>query len=277
MDRFPSTTTPSAVATLSPGQMVCIHYRAQPSDDRPGWRYVTAIDESMVKACKGECTTPHAAAAWVGPKPQLPCRVTHGAYSAGCPSGWIRADRLDEYSMGLPPDGETAAPTLKEAYETALPDTTIYSVTQAAGYACVVGARLDDLGRQSAIVAKFANGDTTPVWTTLIPHDSDVYANRATHCACESERCYVLVATDTQPAQSTSQTLISIARLSTAGAIVGTHEVTTIPGVPGNASAWLDAGSSHFVLKGQSLALAGLWRASPEDAPRPFTLQVSTF
>ncbi|WP_456953901.1 hypothetical protein [Lysobacter sp. HA35] len=264
----------AAVATASKGQMLCIHYVAEPRNGGDRLLYVTAVDASTVAACAHRCTSPEAAVKWSAAKPREACEVRGGAYSAGCASGWINADAVDTYDMGLPDTSD--APPLA-TYEHALPDVTVNGIAQGPALTCVVGARLDDIGQQSAVVAAFDPGTTTPKWTAAVPHGPDFYQNRATHCACSADRCYVLIATDTQAPQSTSQTLLSVVRMSNAGAIVAMHDLPAISGVPDGASVWADAGNAHFRISSDALEVAGSWRRGAEDDAHPFDVRLPLF
>lgn len=91
-----------AVATLAPGQFVCIQYTADPAGtDGERWVYVTAIAPASVAACStANCGDATARSRWNDGHAGA-CMVVGTSYSAGCPAGWVPAARLDEYSMGL--------------------------------------------------------------------------------------------------------------------------------------------------------------------------------
>jgi len=90
------------VASLAPGQFLCIHYTAQPiASDGEAWLYVTAISPEHVPACTtAHCGDPGASSQWVDGR-SGPCTVQGDRYGAGCPAGWVRAASVDAYSMGL--------------------------------------------------------------------------------------------------------------------------------------------------------------------------------
>lgn len=90
------------LATLAPGQFVCIQFNADPvSGDGEGWMYVTAISPASVPACgKAGCGDPAAHSMWIDGRIQ-DCAVDGAGYSAGCPAGWVPSAGIDAYSMGL--------------------------------------------------------------------------------------------------------------------------------------------------------------------------------
>lgn len=91
-----------AVATLGPGQFVCIHYIAQPAaPDVEPWLYVTAIPPHAVPACKTtQCGDASARSTWSDGR-DAGCETQGNRYGPGCPAGWVRGTSVDAYSMGL--------------------------------------------------------------------------------------------------------------------------------------------------------------------------------
>lgn len=91
-----------AVATLAPGQFVCIHYTAQPTTpDGEPWLYVTAISPRHVPACAtAQCGAPDAQSHWLDARAGA-CDVRDHRYGPACPAGWVRGTSVDAYSMGL--------------------------------------------------------------------------------------------------------------------------------------------------------------------------------
>lgn len=90
------------VASLAPGQFVCIHYTAQPTaPDAEPWLYVTGISSRQVPACKtARCGNPDARSHWSDGRAGT-CEVRGAKYSAGCPAGWVPGTSVEAYSMGL--------------------------------------------------------------------------------------------------------------------------------------------------------------------------------
>lgn len=278
LSRFPSGTRASPVATLSKGQLVCIQYSARSDRSDEGWSYVIAIDAAMVTACGDRCSSATAPIAWAGHTPAGTCSPTRSGYSAACASGWMRTQLIDAYAMGLSGGDAAALPDDSlGTFAQALPGVTINNVRRSGASTCVAGARSDDLGRETAFVAGFVGRSSSPAWTSSIPHDPDFYQNRATDCACTNDRCYALVATDTQSAQSLSQTLLSIVRISRTGTIAGTRELDSIPGAPANATAWVEPGGNRFTIARDRIVVQGQWRASDADDAHPFTKDVPLF
>ncbi|MFZ5658065.1 MAG: hypothetical protein ACOY37_13625 [Pseudomonadota bacterium] len=91
-----------AVATLAPGQFVCIHYTAEPTaQDGEPWLYVTAISPHGVPACRTtQCGDANARSTWSDGR-DVACDTRGNRYGPGCPAGWVRGTSVDAYSMGL--------------------------------------------------------------------------------------------------------------------------------------------------------------------------------
>lgn len=90
------------LATLAPGQFLCIHYTAQPTaPDGEPWLYVTAIPPQLVPACQtAHCGNATARSTWSDGHAGT-CEIDGKRYGAGCPAGWVRGTSVDAYSMGL--------------------------------------------------------------------------------------------------------------------------------------------------------------------------------
>lgn len=99
-------------ARLPANQLVCIQYSALSKSGGDAWSYVTAIPASVVPACKrANCPSPAGAVTWRDRQPGGTCaKDPDGRYTAACASGWVRAESIDAYSMGLEGQHADAAP-----------------------------------------------------------------------------------------------------------------------------------------------------------------------
>jgi hypothetical protein len=278
LSRTMSTEVDSTARRLSTGQWVCVQYTAESNKGARGWLYVTAIPTALVPGCS--------AARDCAPSPEAPgssaCRVhDSGRYTSSCPSGWLADDTVTVHSMGLDGQFAEATPANDAALETPKPtqdaaDFQRYSASPMGAGECVAGARLDDLGQQQAVVMG-RGSDGRQRWSTDVPRGPQFYENRATHCACREDASYVAVATDTQPAQSLSQTLLSIVKIDAAtGELLATRTVDRIPSAPGARSIWMDSPDT-LIVSGAVIELRGRWRVSADDAPETFRYAMPLF
>lgn len=274
------------VATLGPQQLVCIYYWARNRSGDGDRLYAVAVPPSIVAACRNaNCGDAEARSRWTR-RGASECRFVDGRYSTGCPAGWVPRAVVEEFSMGLGgalADGATDTDSEREdrlasQLSIALPDTTLYAASpMRPDGTCVVGAEMDELGRQTAVAHRFEDPAPSPAWSVRLPPDPEFHQSRATHCGCDVEACYVLVATDTHPAHSLSQTSLAVARISTTGQLLATRRIERIPGAPPKASAWSDADASNLVIEPRTIAIKGQWRASPDEMPRPFAIRIPRF
>lgn len=262
------------VATLASGQLVCIQLTADPTQGSAEPRaFVTAVAPDTIEACeKAHCGDARAESRWIDRAFAADCRVEGQRYSAGCVSGWVRSADIDAYSMGL--RGQLA----EGASKTQSPsDVIAYGKASLGDGECVAGAQMDDLGRQKAVVSRVRR-DGTRQWSVAIPHEPDFHQSRATHCACTGDACYVAVATDTQPAQSLSQTLLSVARLDPrTGNVVATRAVNRLPNAGTLHSASIAQGASNFAIRGAAIEIQGQWQPRADAQRRPFRLSLPLF
>lgn len=94
------------VAKLKSGQLICSTGDAQHHDSTgKTWMYVTAIPAHTVKACIGKdwCDKPSdLPIEWMHAPSGIIChRDTSHHYVGDCPSGWVKASDIGEFSMGL--------------------------------------------------------------------------------------------------------------------------------------------------------------------------------
>lgn len=265
------------IAKLAPGQFICIQFNADPVGGAgAGKVYVTAIAPSSIPACTTHaCGDAKAVSRWTAGS-SAPCRIDAGRYGAGCVAGWVSTADVDAFSMGLGGEHAEGASGAATA-DMSQTDFTEYARSPMGGGQCVVGAEVDDLGRQKAAARGIGPGGQHR-WAVVVPLDADYHQNRATHCACTAEACYIAVATDTQPARSLSQTLLSVVRIAPrTGTVIGTQAIERIPGASGSASAWLPTGPANFTVRDRVIAMQGQWRADADERARPFRHEVPLF
>ncbi|GAB5343231.1 hypothetical protein [Pseudomonas fluorescens] len=113
-------------------------------------------------------------------------------------------------------------------------------------------------------------------WVKTIPLPPRRYQNRATHCVAFGHSLFVLVQTDTHQQTSLSQTLLSVARLSSADGAIETTRDEELPGVEEAYSAWVDKGAQGFQEVSGQLKITGQYRLMHGSNKRiPFTMSVS--
>jgi hypothetical protein len=264
---------------LKSGQWVCVQYSADSASGEQSRLYVTAIPAPLVTNCTahrdcGSDDTPL--------RGNARCRIDKShQYTKGCATGWIPEEAVIVYSMGLNGQyAERASVSGRTPNQTEVinhpTDFKRYSTAAMNGGICIVGARLDDLGQQQAVVTA-QRSDGSRLWTTDLPKEPAFYENRATHCTCGGSACYVAVATDTQAAQTLSQTLLSIVKVDVVtGAILGERSIHRVPGVANARSIWMDS-SDVIVIKDAGLDLHGRWRTSSEDPAQAFQAKIPLF
>lgn len=144
------------------------------------------------------------------------------------------------------------------------------------GDVCLAGAKLADEGAEAAHIYRINSEQQKIIWQTPIKLDADFYQNRLTHCSCNDTTCYALVATDTQPQQSLSQTLLSLVAISAAdGKIIHQRPIGKIPGASDSMSAWVEPGDNNFVVKNNVIEINGKFRDMDSSNEQEFSLTVN--
>lgn len=125
------------------------------------------------------------------------------------------------------------------------------------GKQCVAGATRDEDGMNQRPVAYLAQTSGKPIWTRSLDLPADTYQSRATHCVLGGDSIYVLLQSDTQPAQTTSQTLLKVVRLGLSdGAVRGSGDVV-VDGVDGAYSAFADEGAQRLRWENDGVHVSG--------------------
>ncbi|MDR6644134.1 hypothetical protein J2X57_003372 [Luteibacter sp. 1214] len=90
------------VAKLKAHQFLCIVGVAKKSGEVQRY-YVEAFPADHVPDCKGNHLCQSFPVEWVGAPPATKCEWigTSGDFTGGCVAGWVDADAIDVYSMGL--------------------------------------------------------------------------------------------------------------------------------------------------------------------------------
>ena len=143
------------------------------------------------------------------------------------------------------------------------------------GQCCVVGATTDDDGMNERAVAYVIGAtDKQLTWLDKLKLPPHTYQSRATHCTSWGHALFVLLQSDTQPEQTLSQTLLSVARLDPA---TGTVQIQRDIQVPGAFSAWVNEGRSHFQWTGDVLVVSGNRRPhSSSDQHTTFAMRLDS-
>lgn len=141
---------------------------------------------------------------------------------------------------------------------------------------CVVGAVTDEDGmNQKPLVYVEDTVANRVLWSRSLDLPANTFQGRATHCLRKGGTLYVLLQSDTQPAQTTSQTLLQVVELDLAkGATTGIRDIA-VAGVTDAYSAWVDKGQGGMHLAAKGLAIAGeYYRLADPDKHLPFQVTV---
>lgn len=137
---------------------------------------------------------------------------------------------------------------------------------------CVAGAASDEDGMNQRPVAYLAQASGKPIWTRTLDLPSDTYQSRATHCLRQGDALYVLLQSDTQPAQSLSQTLLRVVKLGLADGAVQAGADVVVPGAKGAYSALAQEGAGHLRWDNGRIVVSGQYfELDAPDQRRDFT------
>lgn len=138
---------------------------------------------------------------------------------------------------------------------------------------CVVGAAVDDDGMNQRPVAYVAETSGKALWTRTLELPRQTYQSRATHCVREADSVYVLLQSDTQPQQASSQTLLRVVRLALGDGVVQGQADVPVPGVKDPVSAWVEEGAQGLRWSNGGLIVSGQYYRL-DDSDRRNTFQV---
>ncbi|UPG91580.1 hypothetical protein L2Y96_07360 [Luteibacter aegosomaticola] len=87
---------------LAEGQFLCLAATVGKTSD-PSRFYVVAMPTERVKDCKGNDLCQSKPVQWVGGAPKEACtwKGNAGEFTGACPAGWVDADKVEQFSMGL--------------------------------------------------------------------------------------------------------------------------------------------------------------------------------
>ncbi len=125
------------------------------------------------------------------------------------------------------------------------------------GNSCVTGANTDNDGMNQRPAVYAVSNKVDVKWSQQLELPSDTYKGRATHCLYTQGAVFVLVQSDTQPQQTLSQTLLSVAKLDARTGAVKANTTIEVPDVAAAYSAWVDKGAHHFQWMGDGVAIRG--------------------
>lgn len=267
--------------TLMRGQWVCVQYSADSTTGDEGWDYVTALPPALVPGCneRNDCAPSKNTGALAQTSDM--CRIDGATrYAATCLAGWVPHKALTLHSMGLDgqfAEGASGGATPTDAPSAASPPGEFkrYAASAMPSGECVVGALIDDLGVQTAVVMGVGT-DGRRRWTTSVPAEAGFYQTRATHCACSGSACYAAIATDTQPSQSVSQTLLTLAKLDPSSGKRLADRAIEPSEATRTSSTWMATGD-ELVIHGQTISLSGQWRSDAEEEPHRFEIAIPLF
>lgn len=145
------------------------------------------------------------------------------------------------------------------------------------GNACVAGVTRDaDAMNQRALVY-VEDAKKRPVWSAALKLRDDWYQNRATKCLGIGTDVFVLVESDTDSHQATSQTFLSVIKLSAADGKIEGSKNLVIDEATGPNSAWVGAAQDGFTLASGKIVVKGnYFLMSDPDTKRPFSVIVPT-
>lgn len=130
---------------------------------------------------------------------------------------------------------------------------------------CIAGAATDEDGMNQRPVAYLAQASGKPIWTRTLDLPADTYQSRATHCLRQGDALYVLLQSDTQPAQALSQTLLRVVKLNLADGAVQAGADVAVGAGEGAFSASVAEGADHLRWHNGGVVVSGEYFAL--DAP----------
>lgn len=142
---------------------------------------------------------------------------------------------------------------------------------------CLVGASTDEDGMHQRPVVALATGKERAVtWARHLDGLEDAYASRATHCVLGDGALYVLLQSDTQAAQTLSQTVLTVAKLDLQGEVLSVGLVD-VPGTTDQAySAYVHEVSGAVSWKAGQLRIEGeYFLMSDPEQRKPFVLTLA--
>lgn len=145
------------------------------------------------------------------------------------------------------------------------------------GMKCVAGVTSDaDAMNQRAFVY-VEDASKRPIWSAPLKLRDDWYKNRATKCAGAGTDVFVLVESDTDSHQATSQTFLSVVKITATNGQIETTKNLVIDGAKGSKSVWVGDKPDGFTITGGQIVVKGnYFLMSDPDTRLPFSMTLPT-
>ena len=142
---------------------------------------------------------------------------------------------------------------------------------------CMVGASTDEDGMHQRPVVVLAAGEERSVtWARHLDGLEDAYESRATHCVLGDGVLYVLLQSDTQAAQTLSQTVLTVAKLDLQGEVLQVGLVDVADTADQAYSAYVHEVSGAFSWEAGLLTIEGeYFLTSDPEQRKPFALTLA--
>lgn len=176
----------------------------------------------------------------------------------------------DSAAAAGPAPGATAAPSAAQSVApigTQIPRGFSSYASESTGdnRRCVAGAASDEDGMNQRPVVYLAQASGKPIWVHTLALPADTYQSRATHCLRQGDALYVLLQSDTQPAQTLSQTRLRVVKLDLAAGAMQAGADVVVADAQGAYSAQVDEGADRLRWENGGVVVSG--RYFPLDAP----------
>lgn len=250
LDRFDRGT---ATTTLPAGAFLCLHGPTRQDASGRHWQQITVLPPSIEPACAQagvSCSTINGSSALNFED----CRIqANGGYSAACLLGWVPANAIESYSLGLRGEGAEPSNINDGGTESSKHR---YARVERNGKRCEALARVGDDGLIQQPILRLGVAGAGDRLVDL-PIGADRYQARATHCAINGDAVLVLVQMDTHPSPALSQTLL---RVDQVGFDDGRIRASTALSLPaGVRSQWVTK-TDGFALENAHLIVRGMQR-----------------
>jgi len=182
-------------------------------------------------------------------------------------------------ALAAPVAQSEAVSTLSKAGVIKIPEgfKALNTVAIDGGMKCVAGVTRDaDAMNQRAFVY-VEDASKHPVWSTSLKLRNDWYQNRAAKCAGKGVDVFVLIEADTDSHQATSQTFLSVVKLSAANGKIETTKNLVIEQATGANSAWVGDDPDGFTIEDEKILVKGnYFLMSDPDTRLPFSMTLPT-
>jgi hypothetical protein len=243
----------AAKRTLPAGAFLCLHGPTRQDASGRHWQQITVLPPSIEPACSQagvSCSTTNGSSTLN----LEDCRIqADGGYSAACPQGWVPANAIEAYSLGLRGEGAEPANINKGEAESS---EHLYAQVEKNGRRCEAVARVGDDGLIQQPMLRLGAAGTADRRVDL-PVGADRYQARATHCIINDDAVLVLVQMDTHPSPALSQTLLRVDRVGFDDGRI--RASTALPLPSGVRSQWVTR-TDGFAIENTRLIVRGMQR-----------------